>query len=112
MDEFWTNPRYCTLPAFGTDHIPASNKAGPSDICQNAYGEMGWDSGVMTQPIWTIPGNGVLQNIGTAYIYVTYNRRLYVTMTFNCNFLLSTDPVGTTRTIEVALWNGVNVQPQ
>ncbi len=73
----------------------------------------GWnDGGILTWPIYNLPGVGPLNQAGTAYIYVTYNRRLYITMTFNCNFLLSTDPVGTIKSVEVALWSYTNTQPQ
>ena len=105
VDNFWTNPNYCSLPATATPYIPSSNKATNNQICQNS--EQGWSKGVQTIPIWTVPdasGSSIVQ-AGTAYVFVTYDLNLYVTMTFNCNYMLSTDPNSDIETVSVGLWS-------
>lgn len=115
VDNFWTNPNYCSLPATATPYIPSSNKATNSQICQNQ--EQGWAQGVQTIPIWTVPNaNGAsIDQAGTAYIFITYDLSLYVTMTFNCNYMLSTDPNSDIETVNVGLWTdplGANTNSQ
>ena len=104
VDNFWTEPTYCSLPATATPYIPSSNKATNGQICQNPEG--GWSQGVQTIPIWTVPqGSSSPTQAGTAYVFITYDLSLYVTMTFNCNFMLSTDPNSSNETVSIGLWS-------
>eukprot|EP00955_Chlamydomonas_euryale_P113075 366192-Chlamydomonas_euryale.AAC.3 len=104
---FWSDANYCTLPASATPAINSTNKINGGQICQQPdWLDAVWDDGVLILPIWNVPGQSSnFMQVGTAYAYFTYDLRLYITMTFDCNYLLSTDPNSPLASVEFSLWN-------
>ncbi|GAX84407.1 hypothetical protein CEUSTIGMA_g11829.t1 [Chlamydomonas eustigma] len=105
LDQFWTNPSYCTLP-YTVNSPPSSYKVPSSSICPSS--QAGWSNGVLNLPIYQVGGSNIV--LGQAYVFVTYQNMLYLTMTFNCNNLLSTTP--TTQTVSVGLWSSPGLPAQ
>ena len=56
--------------------------------------------------------NAPVVSIGKAYVYVSFAKRLYITLTFACNQLFSTDPTFTNRAVEVGLWSSIGAPTQ
>eukprot|EP00955_Chlamydomonas_euryale_P089983 364503-Chlamydomonas_euryale.AAC.15 len=66
-DNFWTNPRYCTLPEAGTQNIPSSPKAQYRDLCHPPDGD-GWSQGVKQLPVWSLPGSRQLEQVCACWV--------------------------------------------
>ncbi|GAX82900.1 hypothetical protein CEUSTIGMA_g10326.t1 [Chlamydomonas eustigma] len=105
LDQFWTNPSYCTLP-YTVSSPPSSYKVPSASICPSS--QSGWSNGILNIPIYQVGGTSTV--LGQAYVFVTYQYMLYLTMTFNCNNLLSTTP--STQTVSVALWTSPGLPAQ
>ncbi|EFJ39950.1 hypothetical protein VOLCADRAFT_100316 [Volvox carteri f. nagariensis] len=86
-DNFYRNPSICSLPYYGSlTSIPGANLIPTTAICNAA-------SGINTYDIRGAAGSSYANTVvGTAYVFVGYNARLYVTLQFNCDFMFSTNP--------------------
>lgn len=106
VDNYWADPRYCTLPtptapAVNTSTMPASY------ICQQDMEQNGWNQGVYNVPIYQI-GTFNPNAVGMGMVFITYNKRMYITMTFSCNYIFNTESSATSRAVEIGLWSSAN----
>eukprot|EP00798_Chlamydomonas_sp_ICE-L_P031387 gene31387-6545_t len=93
-DDFYSNPNYCSIPDTpATSYLPVP-KFPASNIC-------GSRNGVRSYSIQG-PDN---QLIGKAYVWVSFQGRLYITLQFDCNFMFSTEPDFNPVLMEVSVWN-------
>ncbi|KAG2494346.1 hypothetical protein HYH03_007403 [Edaphochlamys debaryana] len=98
-DNFWREASLCSLP-----QVPAlANVTGATffpvtGICDAT-------DGVRTYSIKGASNSPQANTtVGTAYIFLSYNGRLYITLVFNCNYMMSTDPT-TKQVVQVAVWD-------
>eukprot|EP00798_Chlamydomonas_sp_ICE-L_P031379 gene31382-6539_t len=102
-DNFYQDSSYCSLPDIPeTSHIPSNNKATREEICEHPAA--GWSRNVLQLQLFGA-GNAPAVPAGDAYVYFTYDRKLYITMSYACNQLFSTDPTFISKAVEVGLWN-------
>ncbi|GLC48041.1 hypothetical protein PLESTB_000708000 [Pleodorina starrii] len=103
VDNFYRDAAYCTLPPSpALASIPGATFVPSTAIC-NA------NSGINTYDIRGVAGSAAANRlVGTAYTYISYTGRLYVTMVFNCDFMFSTNPNMPPNVVSIAVWNSDN----
>jgi hypothetical protein len=112
VDSFWTDPRYCVLAQSNSPNV-TTGKMPPSSICQD-YDQSGWYKGILSMDIWDLPGNpGPPAPVGKAYVFITYDYIMYITLTFKCNYLFSTAATpGLDYVVQIGLWTDQNQPAQ
>ncbi|KAG2434240.1 hypothetical protein HXX76_007965 [Chlamydomonas incerta] len=103
-DDFWRKPEICSLP----DIEPLrSTVTGATFFPTTAVCSA--DAGIAAYPIRGLPATGASgKSAGTAYAWIGYNGRLYLTLTFDCNYMFSSNPNWPGPKVSVALWNAAN----
>ncbi|PNW72447.1 hypothetical protein CHLRE_16g680790v5 [Chlamydomonas reinhardtii] len=103
-DDFWRKPELCSLPDIEPlrSTVTGATLFPTTSICSA-------DSGIAAYPIRGLPATGAAGKTGgTAYAWIGYNGRLYLTLAFDCNFMFSSNPNWPGPKVSVALWNAAN----
>ncbi|KAJ9521401.1 hypothetical protein QJQ45_001221 [Haematococcus lacustris] len=99
VDGFQSDGRYCSLPRQpSTAAIP--NTFNSSVVCPNSRG----GSGVSTFSLVGSDPSLPPATVGTATVFLTTARRLYLSLQFSCAFMFNTEPGFQRQRVSVGVW--------
>ncbi|GFR47848.1 hypothetical protein Agub_g9628 [Astrephomene gubernaculifera] len=101
-DNYYRNAAICSLPDIAAfRNVTGATLFPVTGICSG-------NGGVASYDIRGQAGSAATNtSAGTAYMFVSYSGRLYITLVFNCNYMFTTSP-DQPRVVSVALFNSAN----